>query len=417
MATGRPAHGTPHPASPPPAALTPLAWRLLLVFALVGLGASGISAYVHYHLLRNPGYLSFCDISTTVNCTDVYLSRFGTFQGVPVAVLGAVWFVFVTLLLAAAIKGPQAFRESVGGYIFALSTLALAAVLYLGYASFFILKTVCILCLTTYVAVIGLFLVSGAVTTYPMRSLPGRVARDVRTLVRSPAALAFTAIFIIGAVLTIRTFSHEPAQAQAAAEAAPITEDVRSEFERWYESLPTVQLPAGGDGAKVVVVKFNDYQCPPCRQSFLDYKAVLEKYRHQYPGVVKFVTKDFPLERECHTGIGRDLHPAACEAAVAVRLARRRNQADRLEDWLFENQPSLTPDAVRNAARDVAGVTTMDAEYKSVLQQVEADITLGKQLGVNSTPTFFINGKRIPSGALPPQLFDAAIAYELKKAR
>jgi protein-disulfide isomerase len=50
-----------------------------------------------------------------------------------------------------------------------------------------------------------------------------------------------------------------------------------------------------------------------------------------------------------------------------------------------------------------------------VLEQVRADIALGRQLGVASTPTFFVNGVKIVGG-LRPQFFDAAIAYELKKA-
>jgi protein-disulfide isomerase len=49
-----------------------------------------------------------------------------------------------------------------------------------------------------------------------------------------------------------------------------------------------------------------------------------------------------------------------------------------------------------------------------VLNDVKVDTSLGGFLGVHSTPTFFINGVQIPS--LQPQLLDAAIAYELKKA-
>ena len=47
------------------------------------------AAYVHYHLVFDPRYASFCDINTTVNCSQVYLSRYSTVSGVPVAVYGA----------------------------------------------------------------------------------------------------------------------------------------------------------------------------------------------------------------------------------------------------------------------------------------------------------------------------------------
>ena len=48
---------------------------LLLVFALLGLGASVASSYVHYQMLADPTYTSFCDVSATVSCTQAYLSR------------------------------------------------------------------------------------------------------------------------------------------------------------------------------------------------------------------------------------------------------------------------------------------------------------------------------------------------------
>jgi protein-disulfide isomerase len=169
------------------------------------------------------------------------------------------------------------------------------------------------------------------------------------------------------------------------------------------------------EGAKVLVVKFNDYQCPPCRQSYMDYKSVFAKYEASHPGQVKFVLKDFPLESECNASVTTSLHPAACEAAVAGRLAREQNRLEPFEEWIFANQ-TATPDAVKRAARDIGQVTSFDARYQSVLEQTKADIAYGRTLGVRSTPTFFINGVKI-EGALPAIYFDQAIAYELARAK
>ena len=69
-----------------------------LLCSLVGLGASAAAAYTHYHLLYDPAYRSFCDVNETISCTQVYLSRFGTVWGVPVAVPGVLWFTLVLLL-------------------------------------------------------------------------------------------------------------------------------------------------------------------------------------------------------------------------------------------------------------------------------------------------------------------------------
>jgi uncharacterized membrane protein/protein-disulfide isomerase len=400
--------------------------KLGLVFAVLGLVASLLAAYTHYRMLADVGYVSFCDVSATVSCTQVYSSRFGTFGGIPVAVFGAIWFALATLLATAGLVARADVRESVPGYLFAGSTIALAAVLYLGYASFVLLGLVCVLCVMTYAAVIGLFLASGAGTSFPMTSLPRRAVHDVKVLLSSPIAIALAILFAGAVVSTLAFFPRDAAiesvaasAAEETASAAPQTPELtatqRAEFERYYTGQPRLPLVVPAEGAKVLVVKFNDYQCPPCRATYMEYKSIFAKYEASNPGAVRLVLKDFPLESECNSSITTDLHASACEAAVAVRLAREHGRAEALEQWIFDNQPRLTPQLIREGARDVGQVTNFDARYQATLAGVKSDIAYGKELGVAATPTFFINGVRI-SGGLPPVYFDQAIAYELARA-
>jgi protein-disulfide isomerase len=176
-----------------------------------------------------------------------------------------------------------------------------------------------------------------------------------------------------------------------------------------------MSLVVPADGAKVLIVKFNDYQCPACGQSYLDYKPVLAKYEASHPGAVRVVMKDYPLESECNANMTTSMHAAACEAAVAVRLAREQKRAEAMEEWLYTHQPGMTPASVRQAARDVGQVPNLDARYQIVLEQVKADVAYGRTLDIKSTPTFFINGVKL-EGALPAVYFDQAIAYELARA-
>ena len=85
--------------------MTPLSRKLLLAFAALGLAASSTSSYVHYKLLTDPSYSSFCDVNTTVSCTQAYLSPYGSFWGVPVALAGV--FFFALVLLLAGVGGRQ----------------------------------------------------------------------------------------------------------------------------------------------------------------------------------------------------------------------------------------------------------------------------------------------------------------------
>ena len=390
--------------------------NLVVALALLGLGASTASAYVHYQLLRDPSYTSFCDVSATVSCQAVYESPFGTFRGIPVAIGGVIWFALVLLLTLA---DRRSHRSNIQGYLFVLSTLALAVVLYLGYASFVILKAVCILCVLTYVAVIGIFLVVGGANDVPVRSLPGRAARDFRALLSTPVALVIALLFVAGSVSLVAFFPRGTDAAAVGAEAAaaaPVLPEAQgSEFERWYASQPRVPIAESADGAAIVIVKFNDYQCPACGTTYMNYRPILAKWNAERPGAVKFVARDYPLDPKCNPNVTTAMHGAACEAAVAVRLSRARNRGDAMEEWLYTHQAGLTPEAVKQAARDIGGVTDFDARYPATIELIKGDIRFATQLGVRVTPTFFINGVKV-EGGLRPEYFDAAIASELKRA-
>ena len=396
--------------------MTQRAARFGLICAIVGLAASMAAAYVHYRLLFDPTYRSFCDVSSSISCTQVYMSRFSTFRGVPVAVFGALWFVVAALLSLSGLTARDSVRESIPGYLFVLSTLALAVILYLGYASIVVLKTYCLLCLITYAAVIGLFIMSGAATSIPMTTLPRRAMRDVRVLAGSPLAITLAVLFFAGAASTLAFFPRE-GEAGSQSGASPASNQAQtSEFERVMATQPRVPIVIPTDGAKVLIVDFSDFQCPFCKQAFYAYKPILAKYETQQPGAVKFVLKDYPLDSECNVNVtGGGPHPSACEAAVAVRLAQTHGRMDAMEEWLFQNQPSLTPPTVRQAAHDVGQVNDFDSKYAFTLELVKGDIALGHQLGVRSTPTLFINGVKF-EGVLGTQYFEQAIAYELKHA-
>ncbi len=84
-----------------------------------------------------------------------------------------------------------------------------------------------------------------------------------------------------------------------------------------------------------------------------------------------------------------------------------------MEDWLFANQPAMTPETVKNAALTVGQVKDFDARFTATLELVKGDIAQGAQLKISGTPTFFMNGMRLPG--LRAEFFDAAIAWELRR--
>jgi protein-disulfide isomerase len=228
-------------------------------------------------------------------------------------------------------------------------------------------------------------------------------------------------IWLVGSAGLVLAFPKEQGasgtQAAAAVPAVPVetlSPEQLNELHAWLERQPAVPEAMPQGNVKVLLIKFNDYQCPSCRQAHMLYKDIIAKYEAAYPGVFQFESHDFPLETECGAG---GVHAAACEAAVAVRLAKEKDLGKKLEDVLFDRQSmSMTRDDVKAALKEVTQISDseFDSRYPKVLEDVKRDVELGQKVGVSGTPTFFINGIKL--GGFRPAAFDAVIAYELKKA-
>jgi protein-disulfide isomerase len=255
----------------------------------------------------------------------------------------------------------------------------------------------------------------------PLSALPARLFKDLSATFRAPLAATLALVWLAGSVGLLAWFPRGPAP-NSAGNGTPVPEPVVpietldaaqvAEWAKWLDSQPQAAEAKPSGDVKVLVLKFNDYQCPACRQTYGLYKGIIEKYEAAYPGVFKFETRDYPLETECGFG---GVHGAACEAAVAVRLAREKNKHKELEAAIFSRQsPSMTRDDVKAALEEVTQITDFDARYAETLTAVRADAQLGQRLGVDGTPTFFINGVKL--GSLRPAYFDAAIAHALRKA-
>lgn len=390
--------------------------KLLLASAGLGLAAAVASSVVHYRLLTVPDYASFCDVNATVSCAQAYLSPYGSFLGVPVAVAGVLFFVLI-LVLAIGGRASSGIRESVPAYVFALSTVGLAFALYLAWASYIQLKTFCMLCAVTWASVIALFIISGGATTFPMTTLPRRALRDLRTMFSSPVALSVALLYIVGAASAIAYFPGEATRAQAAQAPMPpavLPEEQRARLIEWWDKQPRVDMSVPPDGAKVVMVGFSDFQCPHCRTAHETYRGLAAKYAGSRE--VRLIARHFPLEGECNPNAPNGSHMAACEAAAAVVMARQTGKDSAMQDWLYEHQTTLTPASVREGARRVGGIDDFNGGYAKALEEVRADAQAGGQLGVTSTPTFFLAGRKL-QGIAPPEYIDALITLELQRSR
>jgi uncharacterized membrane protein/protein-disulfide isomerase len=388
-------------------------WSIVGV-ALIGLALSIAALRVHYHLLTDPSYVSPCDLSATFNCSAAYLSKYGSVAGVPTALAGVLWFGIVAMV---AMLATPAERESVdASYLFVLVLLAAPVVMFLGYASYARLRIGCPICLGTYACVITILLLTSRTDGVPLSQLPGRLASDLGGLRKRPIVFAMLLVFLAGVGTTAVWFPREGQIVTKAVETVPT--DVRTQFEEAWAKQPRVDLGIPADGAKVVVVKFNDYECPACRSAENFYTPVIKKVNQARPGAVKYVMKDWAWSTSCNPFIKQTFpgHEAACVAAAAARVARERGKYDEMASWLFSNQ-GVSPEAVKSQASKMLGLQDFDRDAAVYMGAIKQDMADGAALNIHGTPTYFINGVRLPAESmLAPEYFELAINLEIKRA-
>jgi protein-disulfide isomerase len=184
-----------------------------------------------------------------------------------------------------------------------------------------------------------------------------------------------------------------------------------SPFKDELSKLKTDLSPSfGAPGAPVVVVVFSDFECQYCKQ---EAKTIRESLPKEYPTQVRVYFKDFPLDA---------IHPWARQAAIAGRCVFRQAPAAFWDyhDWMFEHQGEINAETVKNKALEFAGTKKLDTlmlgqciDTKATEHEVDKTVAEGKSLQVNSTPTMFLNGRKIPGSVAWPQL-KQVIDFELE---
>ena len=181
------------------------------------------------------------------------------------------------------------------------------------------------------------------------------------------------------------------------------------------ESRAQIQMkdaPSLGEAkAAVTLVEYSDFECPVCR----NLHDVLRGMLPNYAGKVRLIFKDFPLEQ---------LHPWARTAAIAGRCAYQQDQQAfwKMYDFIYDNQEIISAANAWTKMMDYAGQSGLDADaFKTCMAGPEAGAAVnasranGEQLDVNSTPTVFVNGRRLVGA--DPHLLEHYINYELAQLK
>jgi protein-disulfide isomerase len=169
--------------------------------------------------------------------------------------------------------------------------------------------------------------------------------------------------------------------------------------------------PSLGDPkSTVTLVEFSDFECPICRSLHDVMRGMLRNYPQ-----VRVVFKDYPIEV---------LHPWARTAALAGRCAYQQNPATfwKMYDSIYDNQEIISAANAWMKMTEYAGQAGLNADgFRACMASSEAGAAIdasranGQKLDVNSTPTIFVNGRRLVGA--DPHLLEQYIQYEVARQK
>lgn len=383
---------------------------LAVILSALGVALGALTLFIHHQMAASQGaYTSFCDVSARLSCDVVLGSSYSSLLGVPVAAWGTLSYL-VSGAMALALAGTRGDARLRVALTLAATTGAMLAVsLYFLAIAGFAIGVACPLCLSLDAVAVALFATAIAIVRALKPAAPSGWPSP-RVVVSGVAATLLGVIAL--AVL----------QWPRDAGSGEITIDEIRErdprFYAFYISQPIVD-PAPSEGgfaqgaadAPVTVVEFSDFECPYCARAYADFHRALASGG---PGI-KVVFRNFPLNSDCNPQVRAQVHTRACQAAVAAECAGAQGRFPEYQALLFQHQDALdTPSLVGYAAR--LGLDQVEFERclasPAAAAAVAEDVAAGGAAGVASTPTFFINGRRISGGFQRPEQYRFALAIE-----
>jgi len=375
-------------------------FQLVLVLLLLGLVASIYLAVLDLRIMRAGGETvdSFCSFSMRFDCVAVARSEYSLVFGIPIAVYGIEFFLVGLgwLLLS---RRPGTFRAW-PSCLFWMTAAALPVIAALGYLSFAVIGSLCLVCLVVHGCNLGVFLALVATNHARFGRLAAAGPRELWSAFRSPGSARIWLPAI--AVVALSQFFWAPR----------FFTDLGGGSQFW-RGLPSAGLTIGRPDAPLRIEEFTDYQCPFCGKA----NQALMEAASKYPQEIFIRHRDYPMDMACNANITRPFHRQACAAARVARCAGRQGKFWPMDEQLFENRESLDESTM---ARLAAGLGLNQGELARCLAnpeiqaEIQNDIREGAARGVTGTPTFFVNGEKVV-GFRPVEFWEEKLA-ELRGA-
>ncbi len=396
-----------------------------------------------------------CGNGETSGCEEVARSSWSSFAGFPLAGFGLVFYLSLALALALALLGPGSLREETSALVLAALALGLLFDLFLLGVQVFAIKRYCLFCIGTYLlellalaallpawralaqakaallraegrlalgawvlgttALVGAVFASNLALAYRAderqthllgRPMPAQSVAAASTTAGVPAATTSSPTPKPEATVAPQDAKYWHEQAEKLQETLDDPRKLEGYFsekaQREYAEAPVVSIDTssapsrGPANAPVKVVEFSDFLCPFCRNLGL----ALAQFIPQAGGRLVVYFKNYPLDSTCNPKLTRSVHPGSCNVALGAICAQRQGKFEAYHDRVFgtEFHDPTPADVVRIAGEAGLNAAAMPGclEDPSTKAALEAQIAEGNRLQVNSTPTLYIDGKKLP---------------------
>lgn len=380
-------------------------WALwgAMAAAVAGAGLSLYATNLTFEIARQ-GVIdpSGCSINDWINCDVAHASSYAMFLGVPVAWWGFLFYLWTALATFYAVRTSN--KEGAAGAVAVAWVLSLGAVLFSIYKAYHLmtLGVLCLVCVGMYAANLAIAVLLPQALNLSLKDAGSFLSNYVKELTGKPSGLNFSprparfglllvALFGLG-FIGIKGYEGNAVQRQK----LDLDRVLKAHFRPTPVPIePTPDAPVWGNpDAPITIIEFADFQCPACRESAFHLRSALFEFRDD----VALYFMNFPLDNTINTNLQRQIHMQAGPAARAAVCAQEFGDFWSYHDDLFRDQPRLGRNLFLKLAADRGW--DMDAfaqclDGDASLERVKRDVEAGMNISVPSTPSIFVNGRRM----------------------
>ena len=383
------------------------------ILALIGLGLT-IKLAMIFHTANFDKYAlsSFCSINDFIDCDGAARTKTAQFIGLPLAWWGIFFYIIILFLTVVEklknikfLKFLEVFKNPYA-YISTLGTIAFTCSMVLACISLFGIKKLCILCFATYFLDI-------VIATIAANGLFKNILKNFKTTFIDfiDGVKTYTKTFIVLLLLFVSFLTY-----------SGVTLNFVPHIKKHNSIMKYRKIKhnpyringnvLGNEKGDLVVELYSDYVCPLCYIHNIMLHQIVKEFKN-----VKIVHHNLPFDKMCNPYIDVNMHPGACFMSRAAIAARNQGDYWGMSSLLYEKQPKKMADMVELAKELNFDVDKFKADIDSsaTVYEINKEVFDGNELGIDATPTMYINGDKIVGVKPYYELKELMIKYGAKR--